>query len=91
MVKALKAQGLRVKSLDDIWGQMLGVQAEIALDKDNGSRATAAAKLIAQALGTLQAEEAPAVDEDEVILGRELAQQVLDLIEAPQIKSSASL
>ncbi|MBT4683249.1 MAG: hypothetical protein HOB70_09450, partial [Chloroflexi bacterium] len=62
------------------WGHLVGVQAEIAMDKDNGSKATAAAKLVAQVMGTM--EGSPAQDEgiEKLVLGRELAKQVLALL-----------
>ncbi len=44
-------------SPEEAWGRLVAVQAEIALDPENGSKATAAARLVAEATGMLPAGE----------------------------------
>ena len=48
---AVRRQGYAVKDSAEAFGTVMGVQAEIALDKENGARATSAARLVAQATG----------------------------------------
>ncbi|MBT3239383.1 MAG: hypothetical protein HON98_02645 [Chloroflexi bacterium] len=80
IIQVVQQQGLDARTLEEVWGHLVGVQAEIAMDKDNGSKATAAAKLVAQVMGTM--EGSPAQDEgiEKLVLGRELAKQVLALL-----------
>lgn len=42
-------------SPEEAWGRLVAVQAEIALEPENGSKATAAARLVAEATGMLPA------------------------------------
>ncbi len=82
----VQQRGHAAVSAEDAWGELVGVQAEIALDSDNGSKATAAAKLVAQATGMLDAPEDGAAEGtgregEDFLLGRELARQLVSLIE----------
>jgi hypothetical protein len=56
LIEAVRAMGLPAASAEDAWGRLVGVQARIALDEGGGSKATAAAKLVAQATGLSDAE-----------------------------------
>jgi hypothetical protein len=42
-------------SPEEAWARLVAVQAEIALEPENGSKATAAARLVAEATGMLPA------------------------------------
>lgn len=54
LLQAVRALGLSAESAEDAWGRLVGVQAKIALDEESGARATAAAKLVAQATGLIE-------------------------------------
>ncbi len=87
----VQQRGHAAVSAEDAWGQLVGVQAEIALDSDNGSKATAAAKLVAQATGMLEtpedeAVEGPGREGEDFLLGRELARQLVSLIEEERVR-----
>ena len=60
LIEAVHALGLPAESAEDAWGRLVGVQARIALDEGGGSKATAAAKLVAQATGLIDEEEVAA-------------------------------
>lgn len=47
------ARAVPAGSPEDAWGQLVAVQAEIAMEAENGSKATAAARLVAEATGML--------------------------------------
>lgn len=84
VLEAVRHQGHEVETPEEAFGKLIGVQAEIALDKDHGSRATAATKLVAQATGMLGEDEGPAGEtkkDERWVLGRELAVALLGLIE----------
>jgi len=51
LLEAVRHEGFQAKSVEDAWGKIVRVQAEIALDPAMGSKATTAAKFLAQALG----------------------------------------
>ncbi len=53
LLEAVQGEGYAAQNAEDAWGKLVGVQAAIALDAGNGSKATAAAKLVAQATGML--------------------------------------
>lgn len=53
LLQAVRALGLTAENAEDAWGRLVGVQARIALDQESGARATAAAKLVAQATGLI--------------------------------------
>jgi hypothetical protein len=82
MEQAAREHGFPVESLGEAWGKVMQVQAEIALDKNNAAKATAAAKLLAQATGIMDETEA---DQNEqapwFVLGRKLAWKVLTIIQ----------
>lgn len=90
ILEAVQKLGLPAGTFDEALGQLLAVQAEIALDKDNGAKATSAARLIGQVTGMLGrgAGADPAGEEDQpwFVLGRELARHVLALIEEEQAR-----
>ncbi len=84
VLEAVRHQGHEVETPEEAFGKLIGVQAEIALDKDHGSRATAATKLVAQATGMLGEDEGPAGEtkkDERWVLGRKLAVALLGLIE----------
>jgi hypothetical protein len=81
MVDKVRQMGLEAKDDNEAWGQLMGVQTEIALDKENGSRATAAAKLVAQASGVMEEGQETEEKDLTLALGRELALAVLALVE----------
>jgi hypothetical protein len=80
--QAVRQQGHEVRSSGEAWGKVIQVQAEIALDKNNASKSTAAAKLLAQATGIMDESEG---DKEEqapwFVLGRELAREMLGIIQ----------
>ena len=82
MERAASEHGFPVESLGEAWGLVMQVQAEIAPDKNNAAKATAAAKMLAQATGIMNEADA---DQDEeapwFVLGRELAWEMLSLIQ----------
>lgn len=76
IVGVVRQAGYPVESLNDAWEVILGVQAEIALDKQGGTKATSAAKFLRDALLPEEGQE----DDPELILGKQLAADVLALI-----------
>lgn len=63
--------------------RLMDVQAQIALDRDAGAKATSAARLVLNMLKEMEQEEDEQEDDQPwFILGRELAKEVLALIEA---------
>lgn len=86
IIAAVRRLGLPASSLDEAVGQLLAVQAEIALDKENGAKSTSAARLISQAAGIL-GKAAPSKTEQQegqpqFVLGARLAKQILAMAEA---------
>ncbi len=57
MLAAVRAGGHTADTPEDAWGKLVGVQTEIALEAENGTKATSAAKLVAQATGLLDEEQ----------------------------------
>jgi hypothetical protein len=51
LMVALTRMGYSIKSFEEAWGQLVAIQAEIAADPDNGSKATSAIKFVAEAIG----------------------------------------
>ncbi|HKJ27401.1 MAG TPA: hypothetical protein VJ965_07170 [Anaerolineales bacterium] len=90
IMEAVQAMGLEAASIEEAVAHLLAVQAEIALDKDNGAKATSAVRLIGQYTGMLgKRSEDEKTDEDPqpwFILGRDLAQQILTLVEKEQAR-----
>ena len=86
IIEAVRRMGLRASSLEEAVGHLLAVQAEIALDKENGAKSTSAARLISQAAGILgkTAQTGPEQHEgqSQFFLGARLAKQILALVEA---------
>lgn len=62
--------------------RLMEVQAQIALDKESGAKATSAARLVLNMLKDMEQEEDHPGDEKPwFVLGRELAKEVLAIIE----------
>jgi hypothetical protein len=94
VLEAVRHQGHEVETPEEAFGKLIGVQAEIALNKDHGSRATAATKLVAQATGILGESEDPAGEtkkDGRRVLGRELAVALLGLIEEEKGRRAGGL
>lgn len=51
VLDAVHREGYEAENLEDAWGKIIRVQAEIALDPAMGSKATTAAKFLSQVLG----------------------------------------
>lgn len=77
IVGVVRQAGYRIDTLEDAWEVILGVQADIALDKEGGTKATSAAKFLRE---VLVPEGNQAVD-PELVLGKELASKILTMIE----------
>lgn len=88
IMEAVRGMGREANTLEEAIGHILAVQAEIALEKDNGAKATHAARLIGQITGVLgkgaQKEDTQEEDQPWFVLGRELAKQILALVEEEQ-------
>lgn len=70
-------------SPEEAWGRLIAVQAEIALDPENGNKATAAARLVAEATGMLPAAAATSLlDEIGAALNPARAARLLAAIRA---------
>lgn len=86
IIDAVQRLGLTANSLEEAVGHLLAVQAEIALDKENGAKSTSAARLITQAAGILgktsQTKPEQHEDQSQFVLGARLAKQILALVEA---------
>lgn len=68
--------------LEQIRQQIVDVQAQMALDKQAGAKATGAARLVLKTLNEMeQADSDEPADTAWFILGRQLAEQILVLIE----------
>lgn len=78
LMAAVNRAGYEIRSPEEAWGVILGVQAEIALDKGGGSKATAAAKFLRE---TISPDEEDGERDEALVLGKELALVVLELIE----------
>jgi len=63
--------------------QIVDVQAQIALDANRGSKSTSAARLVLKALENMENENQDELPTPWFILGRNLAEEVLMLIEQP--------
>lgn len=51
LINAITKMGYSAKTFEEAWGQLVAIQAEIAADPDNGSKATSAIKFVAEAIG----------------------------------------
>ncbi|MDH5507803.1 MAG: hypothetical protein OEZ02_11345 [Anaerolineae bacterium] len=89
LLQAVVQEGHPAESPADAWGKLVGVQAEIALDKEMGSKATAAAKLVAAATGMLpdgrRGEDAALGEGIQLNISAEAASRLLDLISGERI------
>jgi len=69
--------------LEQIRQQIVDVQAQLALDKDAGAKSTSAARLVLKMLSELEDKDRKSgPDAPWFVLGRQLAEQVLRLVEA---------
>jgi hypothetical protein len=83
--RAARRQGHDVDSAEQAVGKLIEVQAEIALDKDDPAKATAAARLLDKLTGLFaEAEEQEDSTQPWFVLGRELAIELLALVEEEQ-------
>lgn len=84
MLQAVQQLGYPAQDPADAWGRLVGVQAEIAMDGQGGTKATSAAKFVAQATGLLDEEEDDGGQMDglQLNIGAEAAQRLLDILVA---------
>jgi hypothetical protein len=73
-------QGLEVDSGAEAFANVMRVQTEIALDKSDPGKATAAARLLTKTTSLITDLTKEGGDRPWFVLGRELAEQVLALI-----------
>ena len=66
---------------DQLRQQIVDVQAQIALDSQGGAKSTSAARLVLKALDEMQAEDQGEQSMPWFILGRNLAEEILLLLE----------
>lgn len=85
LLETVRQRGYKAENMDDAWGAIVSVQAEIALDASMGSKATSAAKFLTQAMGIDSAKESQPEDETRN-MGREAAQWMLALVEEEKIR-----
>ena len=88
LIEAVRALGLPASTAEDAWGRLIGVQARIALDEGSGARATAAAKLVAQATGLIDAVD-PEDEQDgwaRIRLDAAGAERLLELVRAERAR-----
>lgn len=82
-MEAVRQQGYEPTSIEDAWGKVILVQAEIALNPEMGSKATTAAKFLMQVSGYFE-EKDQREPEDE--RGQEDFQLILELIDEEKIR-----
>lgn len=63
LVGAVRAKTKKAVSLAEAWAQVIAVQAQIALEVEGGSKATSAARFIAQLAGLEDLEKGDGPDE----------------------------
>ena len=81
MVETVRQLGYPAAGPADAWGKLIGVQAEIAMDGQGGTKATSALKFLAQATGLMEEEEdAQQFDGLQLNIGVEAAQRLLDIL-----------
>lgn len=81
MLQTVRQLGYPAQDPADAWGKLIGVQAEIAMDGQGGTKATSAAKFVAQATGLLDEEEdSQQMDGLQLNIGPEVAQRLLDIL-----------
>ena len=81
LVAAVQEMGHRVSTAAEAWGVLVGHQAGLALEAGKGAQTIAAAKLVAQAIGVLEEDEAAPEEGLQLKIGAGAARQVLGLIE----------
>ena len=79
LLEAVRRDGFQAESLEEAWGKIVSVQAEIALDPEMGSKATTAAKFLAQVIG-IRNSPASASSRPPAEIGSQAAQLLLELI-----------
>ncbi|MCH7663049.1 MAG: hypothetical protein IH859_04170 [Chloroflexi bacterium] len=79
LMEAVRRDGFQAESLEEAWGKIVSVQVEIALDPEMGSKATTAAKFLAQVVG-LRHSPASESSRHPTEIGSEAAQLLLELI-----------
>jgi len=72
-------EGIPANDPAEAWGHLISVQTQIAMDAEKGSKATSAAKFIGKVTGLLQEDEQK-TQENKALLGRKLAEKLLNLI-----------
>ena len=72
--------GYQAETVEQAWGKLIEVQAELALEKEQGSKATTAARFVGQMTGLDESEQENR-QTGHLVLGRELALEILDLLE----------
>lgn len=85
VLEAIHRAGYEAESLEDAWGRIVRVQAEIALNPAMGSKATTAAKFLAQALGIASPKIADSLSSPQEI-GDPAAENLLALIAAEKTR-----
>jgi hypothetical protein len=81
VVQAAREHGREVESPQEAFAEMIGVQAGIALDDSKPAQAIAAVRLIAKEAQLSGQDDSEEADQPWFVLGRQLAEQVLALIE----------
>ena len=82
VLQAVQDKGHQVATHQEALGKIIAVQTQIALDPENGTKATSAARFIIQATGFLDDSDPDDQPETErFLLGKELAGELLQIIE----------
>ena len=79
LLEAVRRDGFQAESLEEAWGKIVSVQAEIALDPEMGSKATTAAKFLADVVGVRNS-PASVSNRPPAEIGNQAAQLLLELI-----------
>ena len=80
LLAAVRAMGFDVETVEQAWGKLVEVQAELALEKEQGSKATTAARFVGQMTGLDESEQENR-QTDHLVLWRELALEILRMLE----------
>lgn len=89
VLDAVHREGYEAENLEDAWGKIIRVQAEIALDPAMGSKATTAAKFLAQALG-IAVPNISQVSNPPPELGSQAAEDLISFIAAERSQREAA-
>ena len=79
LLEAVRRDGFQAENLIEAWGKIVSVQAEIALNPEMGSKATTAAKFLAEVVGVRNS-PARASNRPPAEIGNQAAQLLLELI-----------